>query len=62
MAQISGTSDTEIVQTEKAVVFVFDGMRYDIWDEFLKPMLESHMKLLHNFPAISILPSETHVS
>jgi hypothetical protein len=49
-------------QTEKAVVFVFDGMRYDIWDEFLKPMLESHMKLLHDFPAISILPSETHVS
>ncbi len=49
-------------QTEKAVVFVFDGMRYDIWDEFLKPMLESHMKLIHDLPAISILPSETHVS
>ena len=49
-------------QTEKAVVFVFDGMRYDIWDEFLKPMLESYMKLLHDFPGLSILPSETHVS
>src|SRR5262249_38651952 len=26
-------------QTEKAVLFIFDGMRYDIWDELLKPML-----------------------
>src|SRR6266568_2362059 len=26
-------------KTEKAIVLVFDGMRYDIWDELLRPML-----------------------
>jgi len=49
-------------QNERAVVFIFDGMRYDIWDELLKPMLENQMKLIADLPAISLLPSETHIS
>lgn len=49
-------------QTEKAAVFIFDGMRYDIWDEFLKPMLGDRMELLADIPASSLLPSETHIT
>lgn len=49
-------------QTEDAVVFVFDGMRYDIWQEFVRPMLEERMNLIADLPAISLLPSETHVT
>lgn len=47
---------------EKAVVFIFDGMRYDIWDELLRPMLLDRMELLHDLPATSLLPSETHIT
>jgi len=49
-------------KTEKAVVLVFDGMRYDIWDELLRPMLLEKMDIVQEFPASAILPSETHVS
>ncbi|MBE3050155.1 PglZ domain-containing protein [Candidatus Bathyarchaeota archaeon] len=49
-------------EKEKAVVLVFDGLRYDIWDEFLRPMLEDRMQLLQEYPASSLLPSETHVT
>ncbi len=49
-------------QKEKAVVFVFDGMRYDIWDELLRPTLLEKMEIIEEFPASSILPSETHIS
>lgn len=49
-------------QTEKAVLFIFDGMRYDIWDEFLRPMLDDRMQLVADFPASSLLPSETHIT
>ena len=49
-------------EKEKAVVFVFDGMRYDIWDELLRPMLEDRMEVLADLPAASLLPSETHLS
>ncbi len=49
-------------KTEKAVVLVFDGMRYDIWDELLRPMLLEKMEIIQEFPASAILPSETHVS
>lgn len=45
-------------QTEKAVLFIFDGMRYDIWDELLKPMLIDRMEVLAELRGISILPSE----
>ncbi|MEI7557059.1 hypothetical protein [Candidatus Chlorohelix sp.] len=50
------------IETEKAAVFVFDGMRYDIWDELLRPMLEDRLELLEDFPASALLPSETEVS
>ncbi len=49
-------------KTEKAVVLVFDGMRYDIWDELLRPTLLEKMEIIKEFPASAILPSETHVS
>lgn len=47
---------------EKAVIFLFDGMRYDIWDELLRPLLEDRMEILADIPALSLLPSETHIS
>jgi hypothetical protein len=47
---------------EKAVVLVFDGMRYDIWDELLRPLLADRMEVLADLPASALLPSETHVS
>jgi hypothetical protein len=49
-------------QNEKAVVFVFDGMRYDIWDELVKPIFEDRMEIIADYPAASLLPSETHIS
>ena len=49
-------------QTEKAVVFVFDGMRYDIWDELVRPIFEDRMEIITDYPATSLLPSETHIS
>lgn len=49
-------------QTEKAVVFVFDGMRYDIWARLLRPLLEERMEVLDDAMASSLLPSETHIS
>lgn len=49
-------------QREKAVVFIFDGMRYDIWDELLRPMLEDRMEVLADLPAASLLPSETQIT
>jgi len=49
-------------KSEKAVVFIFDGMRYDIWDELLRPIFEDRMELIADYPASSLLPSETHTS
>jgi len=49
-------------QNEKAVVFIFDGMRYDIWDELLRPVFEDRMEILKDYPASSLLPSETHIT
>jgi hypothetical protein len=49
-------------QTEKGVIFIFDGMRYDIWDEFLKPLFEERMELIQEYLGSSLLPSETHLS
>jgi hypothetical protein len=49
-------------QTEKAVLLIFDGMRYDIWDELLKPMLLDRMDIIVDMPASSILPSETQLT
>jgi len=49
-------------KNEKAAVFVFDGMRYDIWDELVRPIFEDRMEIIKDYPAVSLLPSETHVS
>jgi hypothetical protein len=49
-------------QREKAVVLIFDGMRYDIWDELLRPMISDRMEIIADLPASSLLPSETHIS
>ena len=49
-------------QGEKAVVFVFDGMRYDIWDELVRPVFEERLEIIADYPATSLLPSETHIS
>ena len=50
------------LRTEKAVLFIFDGMRYDIWDELLCPALSDRMDLLADLPGSALLPSETHVT
>jgi hypothetical protein len=47
---------------EKAIVFVFDGMCYDIWDELARPIFEDRMEIIDDYPATSLLPSETHIS
>jgi hypothetical protein len=49
-------------QKEKAVLLVFDGMRYDIWDELLRPLFEDRMEVIADLPASSLLPSETHIT
>ena len=49
-------------QKEKAALLIFDGMRYDIWDELLKPMLLDRMELVADLPGSSILPSETQLT
>jgi hypothetical protein len=47
---------------ERAVLFIFDGMRYDIWDELLRPLLIERMELIADLPGSSLLPSETHIT
>lgn len=47
-------------QSQPAVLLIFDGLRYDIWDEMLRPMLETRLATLAEYPAASILPTETH--
>ena len=49
-------------QNEKAVIFIFDGMRYDIWEELLYPALAEKLELLQDYPAASILPAETQLT
>ena len=49
-------------QNEDAALFIFDGLRYELWDEFVRPMFLERMELVAELPAISILPSETHLS
>ncbi|MDR1580432.1 MAG: PglZ domain-containing protein, partial [Synergistaceae bacterium] len=50
------------MEHERAVVFVFDGMRYDIWDEMVRPLFIERMDLVKDYPAVSLLPTETHIS
>jgi len=47
---------------EDALILVFDGMRYDIWDELLRPLLLKYMDEQQVFLGSSLLPSETQFS
>jgi hypothetical protein len=49
-------------EKEKAVILIFDGMRYDIWNKFLKPIVLNYMEIVEEFPGSSILPTETHIT
>jgi hypothetical protein len=44
------------------VVLVFDGMRTDAWDEFLRPVLEERFEVIASRPGSAILPTETQLS
>jgi len=46
----------------KAVILVFDGMRTDAWDEFLRPVLEERFEVIETRPGSAILPTETDLS
>lgn len=47
---------------EKAVIFIFDGMRYDIWDTLVKPHLLDYMELVTDRSGCALIPSETKIS
>ena len=49
-------------EKERAVIFIFDGMRYDIWDELARPVFEGQMEIVSDDTGCSLLPSETHIS
>lgn len=49
-------------KTETAVIFIFDGMRYDIWELLLKDSLNDYMDIVRELPGLALLPTETHVS
>jgi len=46
----------------KAVVMVFDGLRTDAWDEFLRPVLEERFEVIESRPGSALIPTETHLS
>jgi hypothetical protein len=46
----------------KAVIMVFDGLRTDAWDEFLRPVFEERFALIESRPGSAILPTETQLS
>ena len=51
--------DPQTKTKRKAVVMVFDGMRTDAWDEFLRPVLEERFEVIESRPGSAILPTET---
>lgn len=48
--------------SQKAFVLVFDGMRTDAWDMFLKPVFETRFKVEQEFSGSALLPTETNLS
>ena len=48
-------------EANKAVILVFDSMRYDIWRQLVKPMLEREYDIEEEV-GFALLPSETRVS
>ncbi len=49
-------------EKEKAAVFIFDGMRCDIWEELLLPLIGDRIEPVADYPATAILPTETHIT
>ena len=47
---------------KKAVIFIFDGLRTDAWEEIVRPVLEEQYDVTESHPASAILPTETHLS
>lgn len=43
-------------------VLLFDGMRFDLWREVIKPMLEERYTLVDEIPGLAMLPSSTRFS
>lgn len=52
----------DVQKGQKAVILVFDGLRTDAWDEFVRPVLEERYELLDSRPGSAILPTETELS
>ncbi len=46
----------------KAVVMVFDGLRTDAWDEFVRPVLEEQYDVIESRPGSALIPTETELS
>ena len=46
----------------KAVVMVFDGLRTDAWDEFVRPVLEEQFDVIESRPGSALIPTETELS
>jgi hypothetical protein len=46
----------------KAVVMVFDGLRTDAWDEFVRPVLEEQFDIIGSRPGSALIPTETELS
>ncbi len=47
---------------QKAVILVFDGLRTDAWDEFLRPVLEEKYDVVTSQPGSALIPTETELS
>jgi len=52
----------DVASGQKAVILIFDGLRTDAWEEFVKPVLDEKYDVLEEFPASALLPTETHLS
>lgn len=46
----------------KAIIMVFDGMRTEAWDLFLRPVFETRFKVEDELPGSALLPTETQLS
>ena len=47
---------------QKAVILIFDGLRVDAWEGFVRPVLEEKYDVIDQLPGSAILPTETHLS
>ncbi len=47
---------------QKAVVLVFDGLRTDAWEEFVRPVMEERFDVIANRPGSALIPTETELS